>query len=340
MIVDRYYYGRLNDDEKTMYEEIYDGCKKHLEYIKLSASLDTMKKIYQRAINALVLDNPLLYCVNQASIGFAKDSSDVLYAKPKYLYTQEQITKYDRLIQDTVNRIIDEWGMIEGTDIEKVRKVHDYLAGNVVYAYPQSNAEDQNDKEQASSLIGALLFFSGNSESIAKTTKVILNAIDERCIIVDGSMNNSSGVTYKHDWNIVNIEGKPYHLDVSLDLNNRNNGWISYDYFNVSTSQIKGNHNYAGGLPECVSIDENYFVLNALEFSELDLLKDYIRTELKNGRRILYFKLSDAYQIKSHYKSLLEDGAKVLQTIGWKKVQAVRMINEAMNTCRIEYKQS
>ena len=71
MIVDRYFYGKLPENEKQIYREIYQGCMAHKDVIPVSAFENDDAKSYLRIIQAIMDDNPLLYFLNQSQIGRA-----------------------------------------------------------------------------------------------------------------------------------------------------------------------------------------------------------------------------------------------------------------------------
>ena len=43
MILDRYYYNRLPEDEKQIYKEIYQGCMEHKDIIPITANEELIK---------------------------------------------------------------------------------------------------------------------------------------------------------------------------------------------------------------------------------------------------------------------------------------------------------
>ena len=100
----------------------------------------------------------------------------------------------------------------------------------------------------------ALIRAESNSEGLALAFVEMCHQMDVDCRIVYGQLNGAD-----HCWNIVNIEGHPYHMDITFDIGNGTEDFISYDYYNITDSQIRKNHIYSAGLPKCTEKQANYF---------------------------------------------------------------------------------
>ena len=85
--------------------------------------------------------------------------------------------------------------------------------------------------------------------------KVLLNAIDVKCIVVTGTAGKNGNMR-PHAWNLVNIDEVSYQLDVTWDMGKSTGDKISYEYFNLSDECIVKNHSADCKLPECGSRDK------------------------------------------------------------------------------------
>ena len=97
MLVDRYFYGRLPENEKAVYKEIYQGCMEHKDIIPLSATEEEISKSYARIMSAVTDDNPLFYFVNQSMSSFATDENGSCAVIPQYFFLR-------RMSQNTIRR--------------------------------------------------------------------------------------------------------------------------------------------------------------------------------------------------------------------------------------------
>jgi hypothetical protein len=77
----------------------------------------------------------------------------------------------------------------------------------------------------------------GVCEGIAEAAKLLLDACGIPTLKLSGVARKEDGSTEPHAWNVVLINGKWYHLDVTFDLTMAGDH-IRYDYFNLSTEEI------------------------------------------------------------------------------------------------------
>ena len=334
MIGDRYYYGKLPENEKKIYREIYQGCIEHKDVIQISASED-IEKSYPRIITALVDDNPLLYYLNQSMIELAKDAYGNVAVLPQYFFTAEKVATYNQRLQDAANRIIYDLKLTEGSDLEKTRKVHDYLCSTIVYDYQGSDTGDVPRFITAHNILGVFAHKRAQCEGISKAAKVLLNAVDVRCIVVFGKAEGKDDVMADHCWNIVNIEGHPYHMDITFDIGNGTGDFISYDYYNITDSLIRKNHIFSTGLPKCTDKQANYFEHEGSVFTSRRKLEGYITKMLGEGSRTLYFRLAGKLKVQEIGKDLIAFTEKVLLDSGISNLAIDSSCNETVNTFRM-----
>ena len=234
MIVDRYFYGRLPENEKIVYKEIYQGCMEHKDIIPLSASEEEISKSYARIMGAVTDDNPLLYFVNQSVSDFGIDGNGNVAVLPQYFFKPENVSKYNSKIQDAANRLIQSLKLTEGDELDKVRKVHDYMCTNIKYDYDGSDMRNLRNFIFSHNIMGVFANKKAQCEGIAKAAKVLLNAVDVKCIFVCGKAKDEKGGMADHAWNIVKIGENAYHLDITMDIGACPEGSIAYDYFNIT----------------------------------------------------------------------------------------------------------
>ena len=338
MIVDRYFYGRLPENEKTVYKEIYQGCMEHKDIIPLSATEDEISKSYARIMSAVTDDNPLLYFVNQSLSSFATDKNGSCAVMPQYFFSKENVAKYNQKIQDAANKLIQALKLTEGTELDKIRKVHDYMCANIKYDYDGSDVKNVENFIFSHNIMGVFADKKAQCEGIAKAAKVLLNAVDVKCIFISGKVRDEKGEWIEHGWNIVNTSGDAYHMDITMDIGASSDGEISYDYFNITDSQIRKNHVFSTGFPKCTLHGASYFEMNDLVFSSKMKLQDHITKRIKAGDMVLYFKLAGKLKASDIWEEMTNFAYQILCDKGLDNAKASRVINEDMNTCRIVFK--
>ena len=180
----------------------------HKDVIPVSAFENDDAKSYLRIIQAIMDDNPLLYFLNQSRMDLAQDANGTYAVMPQYFFSQENIAAYNQKIQDAANAIIYDLKLTEGgSDLEKVRKVHDYMCQKITYDYGGANVKDVSRFIAAHNIIGVFAHQKAQCEGIAKAAKVLLNAVDVRCIVLFGEAADETGKMTDHAWNIVKLGG-------------------------------------------------------------------------------------------------------------------------------------
>ena len=93
------------------------------------------------------------------------------------------------------------------TEWEKERYIHDFICTGVRY--------DKLKKPYSHEIIGPLGQGWG-LRGIAKTVKILCDALGIWCMIAISEANPEKNIKYRHAWNIVRIGGRYYHLDATL----------------------------------------------------------------------------------------------------------------------------
>lgn len=120
------------------------------------------------------------------------------------------------------------------SEFERERRLHDRLVRFVEYS------EAENPPASVYTLYGALVKGSAVCEGYARAFQYLMYQAGIRCMITIG---NSRGVP--HAWNIVIIDGQPYHMDVTWNdqgKDTQGKDVILYFYFNITTAQIRQDH--------------------------------------------------------------------------------------------------
>ena len=157
------------------------------------------------------------------------------YIQPTYLASAEQsrktvITSVQQGIEHALNSSLSE-GM---SDLEKVTALHDYLVRECDYYQGDLNALENGDNvfKAEGVFIDRAPVCQGYSVAYSQ---LLLQCGIESCIVGSDTMN--------HAWNMVKLEDKWYHVDVTWDDpiftgSGVNQGYIRYDYFLKSDDEF------------------------------------------------------------------------------------------------------
>lgn len=244
MLYDRYYYSILSEKGKEAYRCLYSGITNLQNPIEISNTLFCDDK-FEVIIEAISMDNPHIYYIDFSRYEYVKTKCKIKFIFT-YWYSPSEISILNVKMQSSINKILKS---INGSnELEKERSVHDLLVKNVKY---NENAAMHINKflPRSNTVLGVLFYKTAVCEGIAKTTKMLLNLLDIKCMVVTG-VANSLREHGPHAWNLVKIDGRTYHLDVTWDIGLSGLNHISYKYFNLLDEQIYRDHSTKNKYPK------------------------------------------------------------------------------------------
>lgn len=284
MITSRYYYDRLNERDKRIYKEIYNGIMHFKPYVEVPGA-DLSDNNVGWIYHCVLWDNPFIFFVGEYAMWHAV-TTDRKRIKMTTLCDKHSERVYRKQIEDEVNKILSAPRLSQMSDFQKEVFVHDFIINNVEYDHTLG---DGGARIQPYTVYGALVEHKAVCEGIAKAVKLLLNMLDVKCIVVSGKFDG-----HGHAWNIVKLDDFAYHLDVTMDMGRVvHSGKMRYNYFNFRDNEIT---NYtidnAHIIPRCTAIHNNYLVRAGGFVSNYERLKKYIENGLKKKKSCLYFKVN------------------------------------------------
>lgn len=232
----KFFYYKLNADEREIYDKLLDGWLDYKETITIAGPNKNVN--YSNIIKYVCYDYPELFYVDFGKIGILVSTNKTVF-ESKFLYTREQSEQIKLGINNVITRI---QSLCRNNDVERV--IHDYLVQNVRYSTNKSSADAHNVK-------GALIDGSAVCEGYAKAFKLLCDAVDLPCVLVTGTANGPSGGKENHAWNIIRNHKGHYQVDVTWDSGINNTSGIPL-YYNVPDSYIAKDHVWQKNFwPEC-----------------------------------------------------------------------------------------
>jgi len=242
-MINEYWFNTLNPSGKTLYKNMLNSFSRmRFEVNCGNINPQEILKIY----NAVLEDHPELFYLSYKqemvqSSGFFGVS---ITLKASSIYSGMQITNYRSGMNNALNKIKADTDKLS-TEAEKEKAIVDYFIDNVDYkidiVYNQNAGEClAKNKAQCS--------------GIARAFKYVCDNLGIWCIVVGGQATDTvSNSTGPHAWNIVRIDGKYYHLDVTSLLNLKSFPVRpkKYPYFNYTDTEIKASHYWSEKTPPC-----------------------------------------------------------------------------------------
>ena len=291
--MDEFYYKGLNREEKSAYEQMRAGFESLAPAIRV-ARLEPARlaEVYLR----LKLDTPLLFYVTGYSYRFYPGAEHVELL-PEYLFDKGKIRTHQQAIAARIERLT---RPLQGkSQLEKEMAIHDFILDSVRY--------DKLKKSYSHEIIGPLTQGVGVCEGIAKTVKVLCDAMGVECIIALSEANPEKGVRYRHTWNVLTIDGKRYHMDATFD-NSLQRGTHRYDYFNLDDRHIFLDHEaLVLPVPECTE-DKGYYY-RSISLTKTEDVANRVRQALRKKQKQFVFHWRGGGLNRAFLKELLEGAA-------------------------------
>ena len=167
----------------------------------------------------------------------------------KYSYT---VKVYKKTVKQRVKQIGNEEAIKEKTNFERIKSVHSWMIKNIQYDY--KNYLKGRIPKASYTVKGALLKKLCVCAGYAKAFKKLMKAYHIPCKVVSGKAGGGG-----HAWNMVKLDGKWYHVDVTWDdpiIEERNdNTKVYYTYFLKSTKYMMAHkHSFkVSSYPTCSS---------------------------------------------------------------------------------------
>ena len=226
-----YYRGQLSRTE----QRVYDLLKSAMASRCTSAVTPrTDEQSIERILFALRCDDPMLYAVD-----FGGLQSLVMPDRDSFTFgcrvTLPQKRATDRALRKALREYLQSVNTVPPLSTEeKLRRLHDRLLEST------RCAENDRFPDASHTAVGALVDGTCVSDGYAAAFKLLMDALEIPCITVEGR----AGDTGLHAWNIVQIDGRHLHVDVTFD-----GAPGEYACFLRTDAEIAATHTVAQCLP-------------------------------------------------------------------------------------------
>ena len=319
-----YYYTKMSKPQQAVYYAIYQGL------MALSDSFQ-VPKLEGRELSdvffQLRLDHPEIFWAEGFHYGYYQDSANITFL-PEYIFEKGKIKEHQKALKARVEKLVRP--AMKLSEWEKEKYVHDFICENVHY--------DKLKKSYSHEIIGPLGQGVGVCEGIAKSVKVLCDALGIWCMIAICGNNPEKGIKYRHTWNIVKIGGTYYHLDATFDntLGKHSFGAkeIRYDYFNLDDKNIFRDHEpLIAPAPACTDGDHFYYKEKKMSFTKTEDVYKRSLQAAKKGK-MLTFHWRGGYLTRAVLDELLD----LIKKAGAEKGKVARIaLNWPQAVLRLEY---
>ena len=268
------YYQRsfLSNSEKSLYDEFClaaEKCQSTVNVKKYNFKESVVKKVYSAFCadcpqyfsiskrSTFVVDSDT-HCVNEFVIhytdgqtidDFDDDGNPTVTADREKIKTQ--ITEFSNKISAILSHIPSNI-----SEIERERKIYDYIAKTVIYDHEAENKAVRNSAQFSTSFsaYGAACKGKAVCEGYVKLFQFLCYTSGINVTPVESDSD------IQHMWTAAEIDGNWYMCDITWD-DADNHLVCLYYYFNVTTDFIKNDHSFGNDLkiPNCDSLSASFY---------------------------------------------------------------------------------
>ena len=239
-----YYRTRLDTAQKEAYDILVNGIYNMVHKVRLP--LLSNNKLSD-TVNAVCDDHPdffFLYRRGAVGKGSEKNSGDDVYYR--YADHIDYPLRYDfspektRLILKKIEMITDNLiyqAKLAGcrTDLGVAAYIHDYLTDNVSYT------DRKLSHKRNHCIIGPLVNNECVCEGFAKTYLYMMDRAGIPALMVSGKAGEPGRRGGGHAWNMIQIRGRWYHVDVTWDSVGKGKKG-KWDYFMLTEAEMSAKH--------------------------------------------------------------------------------------------------
>lgn len=324
---EEYYYGKMSKDKQNVYRAMLHGLMELSDEFLIPQVPTTDGNWLYDVFFQLRLDHPEIFWAVGFKYRYYKDSPNLILI-PEYIFDKNKIREHQKALGARADKLVRT--AMKFSEWDKEKYVHDFICENIRY--------DKLKKPYSHEIIGPLGHGVGVCEGIAKSVKVLCDALGVWCIIAICGNNPEKGIKYRHTWNIVKIGGTYYHLDATFDntLGKHSFGAkeIRYDYFNLDDKNIFRDHEpLIAPAPACTDGDHFYYKEKKMSFTKTEDVYKRSLQAAKKGK-MLTFHWRGGYLTRAVLDELLD----LIKKAGAEKGKVARIaLNWPQAVLRLEY---
>jgi hypothetical protein len=295
-----YHYCRLSQALQKGYEIVVAGITSFQKKIQIPDVYS--KKEIEQIISAVIMEQFHLFYFNPREIRILQTGSLYVFLF-EYIYDKKKAEQLFQQIEENANFVLSQIITDDMDDYKKCMAVHDYMTENIRYNF---SALSVNYAYDAFTVEGSLIKKQAVCEGIAKGIGYLLDKLKIQNIVVYGS-SDIDGQQIGHAWNMMELSGDYYHMDVTWDLQEINHFTNhSHTYFNLDDESMLMNHFWElQDYPRCKSKRENYYVKQKKYFRTFQSFELYVQKFLKENQVYMDVRFEDILEIP-------DDGGKFL----------------------------
>ena len=311
----RYAYNLLNSDERAVYEAVLEAIENFTVEVDTSAASITDTQA-QKIVNYIQRDHPEIFWFQHGATYYFDPTTHIANKiELQYCMTQDEAKKRQEKIDIATKSFLTSVNDMM-SDYEVTLRIYENIIKLV--DYDTIGLERQNRTtvsadvpDDLRSIYGVFVNKKAVCAGYAKAMQYLLNMCGIECTYVTSDT---------HAWNLVNLEGDYYHMDVTwgdgsdTKKDKVQTDAINYDCFCITTEELSRLESHTPDssfpLPECTATKCNYHRRHGLYFEEYDFdrMRSIVCESVKLNRLDVSFKFGSSEAFSEAKKQLVDAG--------------------------------
>lgn len=344
-----WYYDNLTESQRGLHNRILSAVESFEDSIPFDDGSMPTRDDVGHVMAVITAERPELFYLD-GSYSFKyhdNDPSHVSELRPKYLMGKDEWDRRMGEVKAIADPLVEDITENAATQYDAELMAHDWLVEHLDY----HNDPSMKGRASYQTIYGAFHDGQANCMGYANAMLYLMQRLGMDATIVTGTATRDDGSSEAHEWNMVNLDGRWYHVDVcwddpvTTDPNATGMG-IDHGYMNVNDDQISRNHaiddTWGIGTPPKSTGDTDavdYYTRNGLMVKSDDGMKSLVSSHadgLMDGEPLsMRFMNDSAYgNAKSRIGDILSESLQ--SRIGGGDVMQYRYVtSDAMRTMSI-----
>ncbi len=296
---DNGHYSQLSDDQKYIYAVALKAAEMGENSITFDGvDYEEYLDIYADALTAVIYDHPEFFWLSgtveagsEYIVGSEEGKVNIILHDYEY-WDKSSLKKAKKAFDEETEKIVSAASKLED-DYEKVKYVHDVLADRVYYDFDSYNAGDNIDPESdafVNTAYGSIVEGRAMCGGYARGFGHILHELGIESHFIRGEADGGP-----HAWNVIELGGELYHIDLTWDDQDGEPFEIVYNYFGLTDDEMYKSHtpDKDHRFLSSDAVEYNYFVRESLYLDEYSFDAVNGLFEKYNGKGIFSFKCAN-----------------------------------------------
>lgn len=245
-----FHYARLPEHDKQLYMQIYNALKQRKSDVTFpvyahEGAYPSEERILEIFLH-VIWDHPCMYFIDGTNLSMCCETVHQGKIRMRYTeYFDPQLSKQvEQVLRMRTDAILEQLPLQADT-YTKLCCLYRCLIANVRYMDDITPRNSLKNLE-ARTIVGPLLNHLGVCAGYTKTFKLLCDQLNIGCFYIRGMALGEYGWA-NHGWNVVYLDGKFYHVDVTFEVTGgTSENAATWLYFLKSDSSMQKNHRWDG----------------------------------------------------------------------------------------------